>query len=454
MANVNWQAYYPENANLIVQGNPALDMLRQKYAQHQQDRAANIKDFTGELAKLNFNGARDPDLPELQKDYGNILQSFQKYRTENDPKKQAELNLQMRQMQNQFLYKAQQSKQENEEFHKDAALAHNPNADLDPTYWDDMKKRIGTSTFDPKYQSILENKQNWMAPKGDPIKDAQEIVKNISGTTTTSEQRYNKLTGRVENVQSTSTDIPQDKFMKAWVTSHSNDPNKVKLAIRETGEQDPVKAVLIQGQKMYDAVSGGGKSGTKVSNGVETLGTKEALMDYNAGLKAKYPTFGQAQNLTPIYRQKWVNDMLTNVPESGEALKAKIAADPTYDGPLTIGHADIKGSRNIWITVPPKRKWNATDGSWEQIAPSREVYIDPKDPNAKVKLNELTNELTGEKVDISSLETPGGKKHVVADVKQPSQGGTVRFQINGKMYDIPKDKVNDLKKQYPNAKQL
>ena len=61
----NWENIYKPQANFMPQGNPALDMLRQRYSQHIQERANNIKDFTGELAKLNFNGAKDSDLPEV-----------------------------------------------------------------------------------------------------------------------------------------------------------------------------------------------------------------------------------------------------------------------------------------------------------------------------------------------------------------------------------------------------
>jgi len=406
----NWGQIYADGRGQahVWQGNPGLDDLNKRYATQQQQQATNVADFTKELAKLNFNGSRDADMPVLHNDYGNILKTFQQYRSETDPKKQQALNLQMRQMQNEFLYKAQQSKQENDEYHKDAALAHNPNVDLDDSFWKDMPERAKVSTFDPKYNDF-KNKQ-YLVPKSDPIKDAQEIVKNISGTTTTTEQRYNRATGRMENVATTATEIPQDKFMKAWVQSHTGDPNKVKTAIRETGIQDPAQAVLVQGQRMYDAVSGGGKNSQKVTGAGMTMGNLEALQANAARLRSLYPTFGQAQNLTPIYRQKWVNDMLTGVHDSGEALKAKLAADPTYDGTLDIGkHPDGK----LEFNVPPKREWDATNQEWKQKAPARKVIIDPKDPNAKVKLNELTNELTGEKVDISALQTQGGKKHVL-----------------------------------------
>ncbi len=439
----NWAQIYRPEANLNLKGNPALDILKEDYERKQQQQAQSSKEFTAELAKLNFNGARDPDLPELQKDYGQILNTFQKYRTTNDPRERAALDLQMRQQQNQFLYKSQQSKQANEEFHKDAELAHNPNADLDSSYWDDQKKRMQTSTFSPDYQKITDNRQNWMVPKSDPIKDAQEIKKSLMNTSTTESNRYNKTTGSLERVSTTSQDIDYDKFMNSWVKTHINDPNKVKTAIRQTGETDPAKAVQALGEAMYDAV-GGKKESQKVTGGGLTMDSRYALQQNAARLKSLYPTFQQGQNLTPIYRQKWVGDMLQGVPESGEALKAKIAADPRYDAPLGI---NVKGD-DINFTIPNKRKFDAKNGQYVVDEPYRRVTINKKDPNAAIKLNELTNQLTGEKVDISSLKTQGGKKHVGTapsyqhqQTAKDSKGNVVTLGYkDGKWYNVKTNK--------------
>jgi len=120
----------------------------------------------------------------------------------------------------------------------------------------------------------------------------------------------------------------------------------------------------------------------------------------------------QEKNTQPIYRQKLITDMLTGVPNSGEELKAKIAADPTYDGPLLINKGKGNLAGQIGFGVPAKQKWDASTNSWTEVSPAHTVWINPKDPNANIKLNELTNQLTGEKVDISSLQTLGGKKHL------------------------------------------
>ena len=223
----NWTNYYRPQANLVLQGNPALDILKQSYQQREAQKAQESKEFTAELAKLNFNGAKDADLPELHQDYGNILNKFQQYRSENDPKKRAALDLEMRQAQNQFLYKAQVSKEENNWIHERAKLAHMANVDLDSSYYNDMKKLQNTSSFQKGYDDLKNGEQNWIVPKSDPIKDAQEIKKSLINQTTKTTESINKITGSLERTATTTQDLDHDAFMNSWVKTHINDPNKV-----------------------------------------------------------------------------------------------------------------------------------------------------------------------------------------------------------------------------------
>lgn len=139
------------------------------------------------------------------------------------------------------------------------------------------------------------------------------------------------------------------------------------------------------------------------------------------------------QNMTPIYRQKWVEDMLSGQEkDSGGILKQKVAADPSYQGELKINDTAIPGK--IAFNVPAKRKYVPetvnTNAHWEQVAPARQVVIDKKDPNAHIKLNELVNELSGEKVDISALQTPGGKKHIGTPQQQKPTASKAPKTVN------------------------
>jgi hypothetical protein len=118
-------------------------------------------------------------------------------------------------------------------------------------------------------------------------------------------------------------------------------------------------------------------------------------------------------NTTPLYRQAWINGMLNGEADSGERLQAQIKADPSYNGNLGIGkYLDKKTGKSLLEFHIPEKIAYDKDGAISEKIPARRVEIDPTDPNAKVTLNKLVSDLTTEKVDISALETPGGKKHI------------------------------------------
>lgn len=140
----------------------------------------------------------------------------------------------------------------------------------------------------------------------------------------------------------------------------------------------------------------------------------------------------QDKQTTPIYRQKWVTGMLTGDPNTGEELKAKMDADPSYDKNSYNGlgfHIGQLGNK-IALNVPAKTVLNAAGETIEKV-PQRQIVIDKNDPNADIKLNEAVNQLTGEKVDISSLRTLGGKKHLPTVQNNGQQNN---YTIKGKTY--------------------
>lgn len=113
------------------------------------------------------------------------------------------------------------------------------------------------------------------------------------------------------------------------------------------------------------------------------------------------------------YRQDWINRMFDGVENSGEELVAAVKGNPEYEQDLKIQR--VKGDASkIVIKVPDKvtKTDNGFGSMTEKRVPGRTVAFDKNDANDKIALNQLINELTGEKVDISALKTFGGKKKV------------------------------------------
>lgn len=122
----------------------------------------------------------------------------------------------------------------------------------------------------------------------------------------------------------------------------------------------------------------------------------------NARAAAKASGFGDDDNGV-LFRQKWVEDMLNQVPNSGERLKALVSANPNYSDDLRI---DISGSK-ISFRVPAKKVTSENeDGEIRsKTTPAREITIDRSDPASKSKLNALVSELTGENIKESKFAT-------------------------------------------------
>lgn len=294
----NWQQIYQwgKGSAPIWQGNPGLDDLKQRYNAMLQNQAANTKDFTAELAKLNFNGARDADMPELHNDYGKILNTFQQYRTSNDPKQQQALNLQMRQLQNQFLYKAQVSKQENDEYHEDAKLAHNPNVNLDDSFFGDMKQRAKVSSFDPKYQDF--KNKSYILPEGDPTKiwdNAFERSKSESKESGAPVK--DKATGEYKTPQYNTTSMKQDDFTKNVISELKGSPKQMHIIAKQYPDLPIDQAVQKFAQDGWNAKQNKLGTDTTFSAPYESYGQKVALADRRANAAAIPPVNAAPQEV-------------------------------------------------------------------------------------------------------------------------------------------------------------
>lgn len=359
----NWESIYKPSANLNLQGSPALDMLKQRYAQQQAQQAANVKDFTSELAKLNYNGARDADMPELHQDFGKILNTFQQYRAENDPTKQAALNLQMRQLQNQFLYKAQQSKQENDEYHKSAEMAHNPNIDLDPSYFKDMKEWSQTPTNHPSYDSIKDRQQNWVVPKVDLDKIWNDaFIQNKSDSKESGKPVFDRMTGEYKTPTYSSTTLKHDDFVNN-VIKKTQSPAVMKNIAR-----------AYPNMPIDQAVQQFAEDGWKAQQ--NKLGTDTTF-------SAPFESFAQKMQLA-AYRNQLTNPNAPTPQPREEVIKFK------KDGVVT-GAMNLHNYRPVSIpkaTVIPTKAVN--DGGESVDLPAGEVrvigYADMPVSNADTKL--------------------------------------------------------------------
>lgn len=133
-------------------------------------------------------------------------------------------------------------------------------------------------------------------------------------------------------------------------------------------------------------------------------------------------------NSDVLFRQKWVEDMINEVPDSGERLKAIVAGNPDYNGELKV---DIRGNR-IVFNVPDKKTSyvNEKGETKTRNIPGGEVTIDRNEKGVRSKLNKLVSELTGEDIKESKFATgePSGKikREVVSAAAAPKYKSTIK----------------------------
>lgn len=141
-----------------------------------------------------------------------------------------------------------------------------------------------------------------------------------------------------------------------------------------------------------------------------------------------------------LYRQKTINDMLGNVEGSGERLKSILSATGNYnDKELDEMIGAPKGSNFIEFRIPEKtiKYTNANGNEVGKVLPKRTVIIDKRKDDSKLKLNQLLNDLTGEKISESKVQTgqPSGK--IKSSVFTENQQVIPKSVIN-KFKNVPK----------------
>lgn len=160
--------------------------------------------------------------------------------------------------------------------------------------------------------------------------------------------------------------------------------------------------------------------------GQNALDRANQLLMANLRKEAKDP------NAVPTVRQDLIERARTGVKNdvgigAGEELKAVLAANPLYKGPLKI-NIDPK-DKNIQTFIVPTKEVNGVPT--EPYA----VRLDASNPETyQAGLNQLLNDITGEKVTLSKAVSQGGKGKVVGGVQNPTIKPGQSYNIGGKDY--------------------
>lgn len=427
-----------EGGATVFNPNPAIQqyagMLQQKQTKHD----AEVKMLGDELAKGYDPSVlrNDADRSSYIKKYNDIKKSAIDAENEKDNTKKALALAQVRQQLTDLGSWAEGSKKQGA-FERQVAMQHFQNRyllddnsatklkDQMSKTWDSpdvvkdvsgFERGVNPATVDAEYQKHKE-----MILKTSPItydNGTLSPVQNILGkkTATLTQNRVIPFQYAYEHTLNyAQSDDNYQKYLHDKYPQVNTGNPKTDLALRV--KQDMTDRGDLNG--FYD------KPKTKEVEGYKPQDPVRPSFDDIQYFKkyGVWPVKGDAtaNNNTPIYRQKWVGDILSGDKDAFQQIKTKVDASSNFNGSADIGHGtkgSIKGQ--LYIDIPSQGAYK--DGEWAEKVPAHRVFIDPKDKHADVRLNEILNNLTGEKVDISQLETPGGKKHIGAQSYKASDG--------------------------------
>lgn len=306
----NWNALY-SNQGFKLQGNPALDDLRERYATQQAQKAQDNANFTSQIAKLNFGGAKDSDLDYLHKQYGDILNTFGQLRNTNDPKQRAQLGLQLQQKQNGFLYDIEKSKDTNKQAMDATNLLHNPNADLVDEAPSKILALHNKSSFDKDYDQTYNDTMTGLFNKK-PVDLTKIYSDAFSGTKSTSkttgEDVKDKVTGEFKTPTYNTTDVKPQDFA-----------NHILMQLK--GDKKKQDAVV----KAYPNLSHDQAIAKFIADG---YAMKQNQLGTDTTYSAPHESYSQKRTLTPL--QQW------NYSNSGNPNSPDKSVQPTPVQPQTV----------------------------------------------------------------------------------------------------------------------
>lgn len=479
---MDWSQYYGQNKGdaYVIQGNPALNELKQSYATQQANKAKEDAAFNANIAKLNFKGARDADMPLLNKGFADILNTHQQLRTTNDPTQRQALQLALQQKQQGLLYDINQSAEHNQHEQKLSDLRLMPNANLSDDYYKTVgglqkMPSIGDS-YNTYQQALQTGTQNLFIPKAvDWNAETGKIFKDQLDKSTKTEIVKDPVTKELVNKKTVSSNVDPNAYMTG-IANVLKDPVKLKVAMRDFGGKDPEETAHNIFNATYPAYSK--KLGNDVTTGnpFETGATKDARIlarEKNLALWKKGQGIGTAP-ISPTY----VQDLAAKVanPQTSGAgtseLSSIISTNPAYNHAITVSRND---NGTMDITIPAKyrydeklalkQKENLEEGQKESPFLGKVMVKQPYtirlDPNRPQEFNaafgniyrDVTGDITGT---ASKINTPAGKGHIPSGQAQPQtiKSTTIKVRLNGKEGEIPLDKYIDFKKKYPQAERL
>ncbi len=241
----NWNALY-SNQGVRLSGNPALKSMIDDANAAKKQKALDNQTYAAQIAKLNFGGAKDADLPYLHQQYGGILNTFGDLRNTNDPIKRAALQQKLAQDQNKFLFDIEHSKGANkQDLEGSHAIISAPDEKLQEGARDRWMAAHTTSSFDPKYQSVYDEaaKNTWADKPVDVVGETKKLADAYTKPLVKDDVINKFKNGSFQVIGEKGVQTNFDGLKNAITQKAANDPHYLSGIVKTTGIADPKLAL-------------------------------------------------------------------------------------------------------------------------------------------------------------------------------------------------------------------
>lgn len=157
--------------------NRALSMLQQQYDQDKLRRAKEDAELSEQVGKINYDAARNEDLPEILKRYGDIKNTFTKIRGTQDQMERIKLQSELNEKKSELSRAVNLSKQAATQLGELGKLRLTKPDELSDDFVPNYKTLNSLSVFDPKFKELSETTASTaLSPKFDNIGVAKKLA--------------------------------------------------------------------------------------------------------------------------------------------------------------------------------------------------------------------------------------------------------------------------------------
>ncbi|WP_298845502.1 hypothetical protein [uncultured Clostridium sp.] len=407
--------------------NRALGMLQQQYQQDQLRRQKEDAEIADQVGKINYDAARQEDLPELMKRYSDIKNTFSKYRGTQDAMDRIRLQADMNQKKADFSRAVNLSKQAGQQLGELGKLRLSKPDEISDNFGTNYKNLAGLSVFDPRFKELADQTSNTaLAPKLDEIGIAKKIADASVNVLPQGQVKVQNLPdGGKSYYTEKGKELSLDAIKQnAIAEAQSNRPLQRYLAKTFPGKT-MAESIDQYSQGIYDGMKGKynqrervGASVIKPDNWKEKANYQDALIR----ARKEDGVTGSNKNQNTFW-QEVTNRVIDNEPGSGEfitdAIKANVAKNnQSLSGRIKVEDDRNKGVRVITIPAITRQRVKVIPGketqtSVENVKPEQKFIIDPNDRAGSArKITDMINIYTAEKEPYRKQFTESGKGKV------------------------------------------